>query len=131
SEAFTEVARAQVHDERFRTLTADGAALPVGDGEFSACVSGLLLNFVPDQRKVLAEMVRVVGPGRQVGLYVWDYAGHMQIMRRFFDSAYELDRNARQFDDGFNAPICRPEPLTRLFEESGLADVEVTAIDVP
>ena len=55
SEAFTEVARAQVHDDRFRTLTADGAALPVRDGEFSACVSGLVLNFVPDKVMALAE----------------------------------------------------------------------------
>jgi hypothetical protein len=65
-----------------------------------------------------------------VGLYVWDYAGHMQIMRHFFDAAIELDPGAREFDDGANAPICRPGPLSRLFEKAGLADVAVTPIDI-
>lgn len=131
SVAFTEVARGQLQDARFRVHTADAAALPGSDGAFAACVSGLALNFMPDKAKAVAEMVRVVEPGGLVGLYVWDYAGHMQIMRRFFDAAYELDPASRRFDDGFNAPICRPGPLAALFEAAGLARVDVTPIDIP
>ena len=63
--------------------------------------------------------------------YVWDYAGHMQIMRYFFDSALEIDKGASSFDDGVNAPICRPQSLTDAFNAAGLVDVETTAIDIP
>ena len=62
---------------------------------------------------------------------MWDYAGHMQIMRHFFDAASALDPRARDFDDGLKAPVCRPGPLARLFAEAGLADVETRAIDIP
>src|SRR5690606_2928673 len=66
-----------------------------------------------------------------VALYVWDYAGHMQVMRYFFDAATALDPKASDFDDGVKAPVCRPQPLADLFSHSGLEDVEVRAIDIP
>ncbi|RPI43211.1 MAG: methyltransferase domain-containing protein, partial [Betaproteobacteria bacterium] len=106
-------------------------ALPYECAEFTAAVSGLVLNFVPDKRRAVAEMVRVVRPGGTVGLYVWDYAGQMQIMRYFFDAAAELDTRAKEYDDGINASICRPGPLFELFQTVGLSDIEVEALDIP
>lgn len=120
----------QRHD-LFACRLGDAASLPAEDGEFDVCVSGLVLNFVPDKARCVAEMTRVVRPGGLVGLYVWDYAGHMQIMRYFFDVATELDDQARRFDDGVNAPICRPRPLQRQFLDAGLDQVSVTALDIP
>jgi len=131
SEAFVEAARSQVSDSRFRCQQGNGEALPFEDGEFAVAVSGLVLNFVGDKNKTVAEMKRVVRPGGRVALYVWDYAGHMQIMRYFFDTAAELDAGAREFDDGVKAPICRPGPLSNLFKEAGLADIEVQYLDIP
>jgi len=131
SEKFVDVARSHIQDPRFRCQVGDAEALPGAGGEFDAVVSGLVLNFVPDSRRAVAEMMRVCRPGGFVALYVWDYAGHMQIMRHFFDAATAVDHGARRFDDGFNAPVCRPEPLAHLFEESGLGQVAVTALDVP
>lgn len=128
---FLEVARSRIQDQRFDAEVGNADTLPRGDGEFGAVVAGLLLNFVPDERKAVTEMVRVTRPGGRVGLYVWDYAGHMQIMRHFFDAATELDPAASRFDDGVNAPVCRPEPLRRLLVDAGLTGVEVTAIDIP
>lgn len=89
------------------------------------------MNFVPDSGKVISEMARIVRPGGTVASYVWDYAGHMQIMRYFFDSALEIDKGASSLDDGVNAPICRPQSLTDAFNAAGLVDVETTAIDIP
>lgn len=131
SEAFLEAARAQIGDSRFRCRQGSGEALSFADGEFSVAVSGLVLNFVGDKSKAVAEMSRVVSPGGSVALYVWDYAGHMQIMRHFFDAAAELDERAREFDDGTKAPICRPGPLANLFKETGLEDIEVQCLDIP
>ena len=126
-----ELARTQIEDHRFTVVVGGAEALPSRAGEFGAVVAGLVLNFVPDKPQAVAEMVRATALGGRVGLYVWDYAGHMQIMRRFFDAATRLDPLASRFDDGLNAPVCRPGPLARLFSGAGLSGVEVTAIDIP
>jgi SAM-dependent methyltransferase len=131
AEGFLDAARLRVTDPRASFQVGDALALPVADGAIDAAVSGLVLNFLPDKVAAVREMVRAVSPGGTVALYVWDYAGHMQIMRIFFDAATELDPGAAAFDDGIKAPICRPGPLRALFESAGLADVDVEAIDVP
>jgi trans-aconitate methyltransferase len=128
---FLEAARHQVGDPRVSFRQGDAQALPEADGFFDVAVSGLVLNFVPDREAMLREMTRVVRPGGTVALYVWDYAGHMQVMRHFFDAASALDPRARDFDDGVQAPVCRPRPLSALFAQSGLTDVAVQPIDIP
>lgn len=128
--AFLDAARARIADPRASFRQGDALALPEDGGAFDAAVSGLVLNFVPDREGMIREMARVVRPGGTVALYVWDYPGHMQIMRRFFEVAAALDPGAREFDDGVKAPFCRPEPLRRLFCDAGLVSVEVQAIDI-
>jgi hypothetical protein len=55
----------------------------------------------------------------------------MQLIRHFFDAAIALDPNAIEHDEGPRFPICRPDGLRELFEESGLHNVEVRPIEVP
>jgi len=98
---------------------------------FDAAVSGLVLNFVPQPLRAVTEMARVVRPGGVVAAYVWDYAGKMELMRHFWDAAAALDDAARELDEGSRFPICRPAPLTGLFGQAGLHDVEARAIDIP
>ncbi|HST63309.1 MAG TPA: class I SAM-dependent methyltransferase, partial [Longimicrobium sp.] len=124
-------ARARVADPRARFAVADATRLPDEENACDAAVSGLVLNFVPEPARALAEMRRVVRPGGTVGVYVWDYAGEMQLIRAFWDAAAELDPAAAQLDEGRRFGICRPEPLRTLFREAGLRDVQVRAIDVP
>ena len=81
--AFLQVAEAEVRDPRVEFKEGDAQAIPESDGSFDIAVSGLLLNFVPDKDRAVQEMVRVTRPGGTVALYVWDYAGHMQMMRYF------------------------------------------------
>jgi SAM-dependent methyltransferase len=130
AQAFLDGARTEIGDARFAAHLGSAEALPFADAEFGCTVSGLVLNFADDADKAATEMIRVTRPGGLVGLYVWDYAGHMQIMRAFFDAATELDARAREFDDGVKAPNCRPSPLRELFIGNGLADVEVDALDI-
>ena len=129
--AFLKVAAARVSDPRVEFKEGDAQAIPEDDGSFDVAVSGLVLNFVPDKDRAVQEMVRVTRPGGTVALYVWDYAGHMQAMRYFFDMATALDPRASEFDDGVKAPVCRPGPLAELFMRAGLSDVEVEPIDIP
>jgi len=131
SEGYIAHARAHVADPRAQFRVGDAQALPVGDREFDAVVSGLVLNFVPDKPKMVAEMRRAARPGGTVALYVWDYGGEMQLMRRFWDAAVALDPAAHDLDEAIRFPVCRPEPLRALFEKAGLRGVETRAIDVP
>ena len=131
SEAFVGFARQQVTDPRARFEIGDGAALPLPDDSADAAVSGLVLNFVPDPIAMLAEMRRVTRPDGRVGVYVWDYAEGMAIMRHFWDAAIEQDPAVADKAESLQFEICRPGPLREAFEHAGLRDVDVAPVDVP
>ena len=131
SPAYVTFARDRVNDPRVRFEVGDAQALQAASATFDAVVAGLVLNFVPEPEEALSEMVRVARPGGTVAAYVWDYAEGMQMMRYFWDAAGALDSRARELDEGRRFPLCKPEPLTNLFQTAGLEEVEVRAIDVP
>ncbi|HEY0879112.1 MAG TPA: methyltransferase domain-containing protein [Zeimonas sp.] len=130
SKAFVDHARAHVLDPRARFTVADACALPFDASSFDAAVSALVLNFVPEPRAALGEMIRVARPGALVATYVWDYARGMRMMRVFWDAAVRLDPAAQARDEGRRFPICSRQGLHRLFTEAGLVDVQVRAIDI-
>jgi SAM-dependent methyltransferase len=105
--------------------------IPLDDASVDVVVSGLVLNFIPDQRAALAEMKRVAVKGGTIAAYVWDYAGRMELMRFFWDVAVELDAGAARMDEGIRFPVCRPQALEQLFADAGLIGVEVKPIDIP
>src|SRR5262249_39684135 len=111
SDDFVAYAREQVVDPRVRFQVADAQALPSDAAASDVVVSGLVLNFVPDPARAVAEMARVARASAPVAVYVWDYAGRMELMRHFWDAAVALDPAARDLDEGPRFPICRPEPL--------------------
>lgn len=129
SEGYINFAKERIKSANLEVGNALEIELP--DNSIDMAVSGLVLNFVPDQPKAISEMARIVRPDGSVALYVWDYAGHMQIMRYFFDIARQFDANSAEYDDGIKAPICRPKPLKQAFENAGMIEVETTAIDIP
>lgn len=106
-------------------------AIPLGDASADVVVSGLVLNFVPDQPAALLEMARVTEKGGTIAAYVWDYAGKMEFMRYFWDAAAEFDPDAAKLDEGARFPLCRPAALAALFGSAGLEGIEVSAIDIP
>jgi SAM-dependent methyltransferase len=130
SAGFAGYAKETTPDPRAAFAVEDAQALTAADGTFDAAVSGLMLNFVSQPERAVAEMARVVRPGGTVAVYVWDYAGQMQFMRYFWDAALALDP-AGAPDEGTRFPICRPEPLAALWQGTGLQEVTVRAIDIP
>ena len=54
----------------------------------------------------------------------------MQLMSHFWNAAGELDPAAVTLGEGRRFPLCHPEPLRLLFNEAGLVDVSVRAIDI-
>ncbi len=123
-------AREWVSDPRVEVEQADATALPDPPHSYDAAVSGLVLNFVPDAARMVAEMRRVVRPHGTVAVYVWDYAEGMQLMRVFWDAAIELDPAAAELDEGRRFELCRPHALRELFEAAGLGRVEVRGLEV-
>jgi ubiquinone/menaquinone biosynthesis C-methylase UbiE len=53
----------------------DAMRLPFQDGNFDVAVMALVLFFVPEPAKGVAEMARVVKPGGTVAAYAWDMLG--------------------------------------------------------
>ena len=132
SEGFVAKARAGVADARATFQVGDAQALTLATASRDAVVSALVLNFVPDRQKALAEMRRVARPGGRVAFYVWNYPGRgVQFMRAFWDAAAALDPAAGDLTEDRRFPFCTPDGLTTLAASAGLGAVEVMAIEVP
>jgi ubiquinone/menaquinone biosynthesis C-methylase UbiE len=63
--------RAGLSSAEFRV--GDAQAMPFADDSFDAAVMALVIHFVPDPAKAVAEMSRVLRPGGWAASYVWDY----------------------------------------------------------
>lgn len=129
--AYAAHARARLADRGALFAVADGRALPFADASADAVVSGLVLNFVPQPARMVAELRRVARDGATVSAYVWDYADGMQLLRRFWDAAVALDPTAAALDEGTRFPLCRPDALREAWRDAGLADVETRPLEVP
>jgi SAM-dependent methyltransferase len=129
AEAFVAFARRQLSDPRIRVQVGDALHLPAGASALDIAVCGLVLNFIPEPAAALRALRGALLPGGTVALYVWDYAGKMEMLRYFWDSVTALDPAARDLDEGLRFPICQPEALAQVCAEAGLGDVKVTGIE--
>jgi SAM-dependent methyltransferase len=107
----------------------DAQRMTFGDATFDAAVSLLVFNFIPDPRKALREVRRIVKAGASVTAAVWDYGAGMQMLRTFWDAAVAMDPGAEKLDEK-HMPLCRSGELSALWRESGLQDVEERPIEV-
>ena len=128
---FVAYATAHLGSAHVTFRVGDAQDLPLEDDSVDAAVSGLVLNFVGDPARGVAQMARVARPGGVVAAYVWDYTGGMQMMRLFWDAAVELDPRAGTYDEGPRFPLCHPDALGAVFADAGLGGVAVRAIEVP
>jgi len=105
-------------------------SLELASNSVDVVVSGLVLNFVPQPKDAISEMLRVTIPDGKVGIFLWDYAEGMQMLRYFWDAAIELDNKANEFDEGIRFPLCQKGQLESLVREVGLKQVEAAPIEV-
>jgi SAM-dependent methyltransferase len=106
-----------------------GAAeeLPYEDGTFDAALAQLVVHFMSDPVRGLAEMARVTRDDGVVAACVWDHEGGQTPIASFWQAARELDPDVH---DESGLAGGRAGHLTQLFEEAGLRDVEETALAV-
>jgi SAM-dependent methyltransferase len=109
---------------------AEAEALPFGDAAFDHALAQLVLNFMTDPPAGVREMQRVTRPGGTVTAAVWDYAGEMVLLRRFWDAAIALDPSAEDRDEARCMPFCTPDELGDLWSSAGLAGVRVWPVVV-
>jgi SAM-dependent methyltransferase len=122
-----ERARSQPVGQRAEFHVADAMALPFPDNAFDVVVSALVINFIPDRPRALAEMRRVGRAGGTVAAYVWDFAGEHSpgsILRTGL-RAIGIDPPAvpGSVDSSLDA-------LQSLFEGAGLQEIAMRTIDV-
>jgi ubiquinone/menaquinone biosynthesis C-methylase UbiE len=105
----------------------DAMALPFQAARFDVATMALVIFFVPDPAKGVAEMVRVVAPGGQVAAYAWDFPGGgstlYPIMTELEAIGFPPVRPPR-------AEASKIEALQKLWVDAGLVDVETRRIDV-
>ncbi|MBB3656837.1 ubiquinone/menaquinone biosynthesis C-methylase UbiE [Rhizobium sp. BK650] len=131
SPVFVEAANRRNADPRITIQEADACALPFEDQSFDRALSLLVLHFVPDAGKAVAEMRRVVRPGGTVAAAVWDHYGGMSGMRMMWDTVAMIDANARAMRHRYCfQPMMRPGEMKASFAANGLVDVEETSLTI-
>ncbi len=131
SPAYIEYARRRVRDPRASFEVGDACALAVPDRSFDRVLALLVLHFVPQADKAIAEMRRVARPGAVVAAAVWDARGGYVANRIFFDTAAALDvaadaRRARNY----TRPLTRPGELGNAWRAAGFANVVETTLSI-
>ena len=105
----------------------DAMALPYTDGAFDAAVMALVLFFVPQPARGVAEMARVIRPGGGVCAYAWD------ILDGGFPY-FALQDEMRQMGQPPLMPpsveAARIEALRQSWTDAGLVDVETCELVV-
>lgn len=122
SAAFIAYATKTARSTRLRFEVGDAQALRYGDASFDHAMALLVMNFVPDHGKAVAEMKRVTRAGGIVSACVWDYGGGMESLRLFWDEAVALDPRAAPKHER-NMKLTRAGELRALWAHAGLDDV--------
>jgi ubiquinone/menaquinone biosynthesis C-methylase UbiE len=129
SPVFVEEARRRNSDPRITIQQADACAIPFPDDRFDRALALLVLHFVPDAGRAVAEMRRVVRPGGVVAAAVWDHLGGMPGTRMMWDTVAALDERAKLMrGQYFFQPMMRPDEMRNSLVEHGLADVEQVSL---
>jgi ubiquinone/menaquinone biosynthesis C-methylase UbiE len=114
---------------RFNFRQADARALPFPDASFDRAFSMLVLQFIPDADRAVAEMCRVVRPGGTVTAAVWDSFGGLPHQRLLWDTAAMLDPAAARPRALFRS-LSAPDEMAALWRQLGLRDVEQTSLTI-
>ena len=120
-------ARKRLDPQRVDVRVADAQTLPFSTSSFDMVASALVINFIPDRIRALAEMRRVCRLGGCVAGYLWDFAGERS-------AGWPLTLGLRQI--GVEPPRIpgandsSMEALYRLFAQAGLEEISVRSIDV-
>lgn len=127
SEAQLAFARQRLAARLAQFRLGDAMALPFPDDTFDTAVMPLVIFFVPDPAKGIAEMARVVRPGGVVAAYAWDMIGGgfpYESLR------IEMAKLGVSVPKPPSPDASRMESLVDLWTDAGLKDVDTKEIAV-
>lgn len=119
SPGFVAAARERLPEVDVREGSAE--SLPYPDAAYDAAYAQLVVHFMADPVRGLAEMARVTRSGGPVAACVWDHRGGRGPLSAFWAAVSELDRDAAT--ERWSAGSTEGD-LERLFGEAGLVAVE-------
>jgi len=127
SEAQLAYARTRPGVANTRFSRGDAMALPFPDNRFDAATMTLVIFFVPDPAKGVAELARVLGPGGIAAAYAWD----------MFGGGFPLEPIYAEMRALGLSPVMPPSPeasrieaMRDLWRAAGFVQVETRAIAV-
>ncbi|PJK07749.1 SAM-dependent methyltransferase [Lysobacteraceae bacterium NML95-0200] len=126
STAQLDYARSRPQLARATLLQGDAMALPFADNRFDVAVMPLVIFFVPDPARGVAEMVRVVRTGGTVCAYAWDMYGGGFPYALLADALREAGHPSPAPP---SVAASRPEALQALWQQAGLTDIELRRFD--
>lgn len=124
SEAFVGAFRERFPDVRIEHGSAE--SLPFPDDRFDAAIAQLVVHFMQDPVRGIAEMARVTRPGGTVAACVWDHAGGTGPVNLFWAAAHDV-MDPRDSDEAGLAGA-REGHLVELFGQAGLGGVEGSVV---
>lgn len=125
SEGQLAYARSRLAGSVARFQQGQGGALAFPDRSFDVAVMALVIFFLPDPAKGVAEMARVVRPGGTIAAYAWDMLGGGFTLEPIFAEARAM---------GVSVPLppssdaARIKALRDLWANGGLEEVETREI---
>ena len=99
----------------------DAMALPWADARFDAAVMALVIFFVPEPARGVAEMVRVIRPGGGACAYAWDILGGGF---PYFALQDEMAKLGQQPLWPPSVEAARMDALRQSWTDAGMVDVE-------
>ena len=110
-----------------RWRAGDAMALPYADASFDAAAMALVIFFVPEPARGIAEMARVVRPGGGVCAYAWDIPGGGF---PYFALQDEMARLGLTPLSPPSVEVARLDALQAAWTAAGLVDVETHQVVV-
>jgi SAM-dependent methyltransferase len=121
-------ARARPGTKMAQFRVGDAQALPFSDGSFDVAAMALVISFLPDPAKAIAEMARVVRPGGWIATYMWDIPGGGLPLEPIHVAMKSL---------GLASPVppgsvaSRRDHMRALWEGAGLESIDTRVIRIP
>jgi ubiquinone/menaquinone biosynthesis C-methylase UbiE len=121
-------ARTRPGTQRARFQVGDAQKLSFGDGSFDVAIMALVLSFLPDPPKAVAEMARVIRPGGWAATYMWDIPGGGSPTTAIYVAMESL---GSALPVRPNPTASRLEAMQDFWKTAGLEEIETRVIRIP